>query len=217
MLGDLEQYMNPDNILGGVVAGVIASVIFIIAMRMFRPRIRISDNISVYPNDEGEEVLRIKIINLSYRAVADLTVQLYVEHKREVHGGPLKVRHVVGAKSSSQVQPGRRPFDKEVFDNCKRIRIEKQELIEALAAKPDGYLIAEVFARDAISGVGAIFEQKYALSADKFKHGSFELGNTMHIVPYAGALPFRIPGQMEAAKKSMSSQASVTSPETPTA
>lgn len=200
------------SIIAGVVSGLIASAVFLLALRWIRPKILIAQEVSVYPSDDnGDEVLRIKIVNLRYRAVADISVELFVEHSREVHGGAIKVRKGVGSKFVSHVQGPRKLRDKE-FDNARRIRIHKEELIQALAEKPNGYLLAEVFARDAVSGVGAIFTRKYALSTDMFKLGSYEYGNSVKIVPYQTGQQFKLPAQLDEARRA-GRQAQVTVPE----
>lgn len=188
------------SILGGVVSGFIASVVFLIVTRWIRPKIVISKHISAYPSDSGPEVLRIKIVNMRYRAVADVTVQVFVERKRAVHNGEVKVRTPIGKKFTSHIQQQRKFRDK-VFDNARRIRLDYDGLLLALAEKPDGYLVVEVFARDAISGVGAAFTREYALSTDMCVFGSFEVGNGSKIIPYTGAETFQLPKRLKEARE----------------
>ncbi len=200
------------NILGGIVSGLIASVVFLVVTRWIRPKIFISKHISAYPSDTGEEVLRIKIINLRHRAVADLTVQIFLERKRAVHNGEIKVRTPVGKKFTSHTQQQRKFRDK-VYDNARRIRIDYNDLLAALATHPDGYLVVEVFARDAISGVGAAFTREYALSTDMCMFGSFEVGNGATIVPYSGTETFQLPTKVKAARERLKAHQAAATPQ----
>lgn len=189
------------SVLAGVLSGVIASFVFLSITRFLRPKILISDHLSVYPSDtDDREVIRLKIINKRFRAVSDVSVSVYAEHKRSIHDGELKVRKNIGNKFTTQVITPRRFKDKE-FDNARRIRINYRELIEGLAANPMAYIVVEVYARDAVSGVGGIFTQHYALSADRCTFGSFKVGNGTEIVPYKGSAQFKLPHRLEEARK----------------
>lgn len=190
------------SVLAGIVSGLIASLVFLTATRFLRPKILISKQFAVYPSDnnDGKETVRLKVVNLRRRAASDVVVAVYAEHKRIVHGGPVKVRKSIGYNFTTHTITKRKFRDKE-YDNARRIRIDYRDLVEALA-NPEKYLIVEVYARDAISGVGEIFTQEYALAVDKFVFGSFELGNGTNIIPRQedDTTRFALPRRIAAAK-----------------
>lgn len=191
------------SILGGIVSGFLASIVFLAATRFLRPKIFISEYLSVYPTDSrGNEVVRMKIVNLRRRPASDVSVQVFVQHVQQVHGGPLKVRKRVGNRFTSHMIQARKLRDKE-FDNARRIRIDDEHMIKLLAENSSAYVVVEVFARDAVSGVGGIFRREYPLSTDSFQFGSFELGNGGEIKPYAGPRKYQLPERVEEARRAM--------------
>jgi hypothetical protein len=187
------------SLFGGVISGLIAALIFFIATRRMRPKISISPYVSVYPDQAGNEILRLKIVNMKRRAVSNICVEMFVEHKEPALNGEVKVRDPLGDKFVSTMLPPRKRRDT-VFDNALRIRIDRKDLLGMLAKYPDGYLTVHVYAQDAISGVGGIFSTNYAPGIDLFTYGAFEFGNGTSITPYAGTYPYRLPSDLDKAK-----------------
>lgn len=188
------------SILGGIISGLLASLIFFIATRRMRPKLLISSHISAYPNEAGDEILRLKVVNLKRRPISNLCVETFVEHKEPAEKGEVKVRDPVGGKFVSSMMPPKIRHDT-VFDNAMRIRIDRLDLLGMLAKYPAGYLTVQVYAQDAVSGVGGIFSRNYSPRLDLFIYGAFEIGNETKITAYQGTHPYRLPSDLDKARE----------------
>lgn len=178
----------------GVLSSLVASVVFLLGMNVvFTPKFRISPSISAYPTDNGDgnDTYRIKVINDRHRAASDVSVQVYVQHDQNVRGGAVKVKKAIGAKFNQHAIPAREWRVRDA-NNCRRIRIDREELEEVILSRPNPRVVVEVYARDSWSGVGKAFRQEYPLGLDSFERGSFIWGNTLEIQPYSGGQKFKL-------------------------
>ncbi|KTS03573.1 hypothetical protein NS283_11750 [Microbacterium testaceum] len=169
-----------------MLASLVASFIFLGWTRLLTPKIVISPHISVYPsNDAGVgDRYRVKIKNDRYRSVSDISVSVFVQERRVVTGGEIKVNKRIGTVWSTHTVVRKRRNDPEK-DNCRRVRILSDELEEVYLSKDHPHVLVEVYCRDSWSGVGRVFRQSYA-GIDGFRYGSFKHGDSMEIDPYVG-------------------------------
>ncbi len=63
------------NLLIGVISGIVASIFFTIFLFLIKPRIKVSDKISY--NGNGKKLYRIKIVNLTHFMLTNIKYKLF--------------------------------------------------------------------------------------------------------------------------------------------
>jgi hypothetical protein len=170
------------SIILGIVSSLAASMVWILMVRLIRPRIAISPLITESPTAEDDEkIFRIKIINRSRRAAVDLRFELSLLVPINAKGGIVLRNNIIPPISNAPMLlaplRGSDPDDL----NAYRIRFS-EDLRNLLAATVGGALRIRIYARHEVSGVGRVFERKYYDASSEIIVGQFEKGNTFNIV-----------------------------------
>lgn len=165
----------------GVLASLVASLVFLTGMRVMRPKLAISPDIARTPSDDGGNRFRIKIVNMGKRAAVDLTVLAYLDHPRKVPGGEIRVLKKLTVNSSQgTVLPGKNKSDSKAR-HARRIRFN-DDLDALWANEQQNSILIRVYARDGVSGYLSEYEMVYPLRRH-IKDGSFEFGDSLAVVP----------------------------------
>ncbi len=183
------------SIVIGIFSGVVASSVFLIVLRvLLRPKIAVSDRISAYPSDNGDDrdTYRVKIVNRRYRAVTDVSLAVFAVRMVPVHGGHVRSKKRIGVIYTSHSLPGRRWHDRH-HANCLRVRLVADDFEQQICrASADSQIAIEVYGRDSWSGVGRLKRTMYPLGIDSVVHGSFVDGQKIRIADYNGQQPMRL-------------------------
>lgn len=172
-----------------IVGGLGASILFLVALSLLRPRLTISHEISRTPTDGpvGEVRYRIKVVNKSRRSCVDVLVKGYLVRRRDVPGekdGQISSCYVlksVGLRRSEGFIPGYRKRD-HAAHYAQRIRIDDATMIE-WGADSDRYLLVRIVARDGVTGFPRSFSREYKLGS-QVHDGTFRAGISTAIVPW---------------------------------
>jgi hypothetical protein len=159
----------------GIIAALIATGIWALALAQLRPKIAISPHIAVAEED-GKMVYRVKIINRGRRTIEVLAA-------RNVKGGQVEVRKAVTMRTNTLNQlPGRRRKDR---DYKYAFRFGTNENLATLwdDSKTER-VVFRVFAQDALSRVGRAFERIYYSKTADLKQGVFDLGDCFDVTPH---------------------------------
>jgi hypothetical protein len=164
----------------GITSSIAASALWLVILGRFQPKIEISPEIA---EDHDESAapgrFRIKIINRRRRPAADLRFELSVITPKRTRYGYIKVRKVVPLRNDPPlIIPGRAKHNDD--DNAYRIRVS-EDLRAALSADERVMIRFRVYARDAISGIGKVFERTYFDPDCDIRRGDFGKGQTFEI------------------------------------
>ncbi|WP_341359206.1 hypothetical protein V5H98_15920 [Georgenia sp. M64] len=165
----------------GSMASLVASVVFLGAMKRIRPKLIISTEIARTPRDSGGNSFRIKVVNMSKRAAVDFQALAYLDHPRKVPEGQVRVLKPLRLHSTpGSVLPGKRKGDTEAR-HARRIRFH-DDLDTLWANDQENSLIVRIYARDGTSGYVSEYEVIFPLRRH-IKDGSFVYGDSLEIVP----------------------------------
>lgn len=173
-----------ENVLIGVLSGTVASAIWFIGLQRLRPRLDISTDIAEEPVAiAGSPRYYIKIVNKSHRTTSDLRFELCVlfrtasmsANRKQVidhtEPEPLMIRGKRRGSTSNGYRVGYITGPKEALAE---IRTNYSDL--------ESYHIRmQVYARDQISGVGELFEQRYNCICCSIKVGQFQSGPSLEV------------------------------------
>jgi hypothetical protein len=171
----------------GIVSSVIASLIFTVGVRLLRPEIEISDQIA---DEHGRH--RVKIVNARRRDAVDVNVHIFIEQPRQVQGETShQILSRVGNRFNMDALPGQsRPNKKDPRARYARwIRLD-EEFRTIWEEKGHDYpVLIVVFAKDAVSGVGRLFEKRYGPPHISVAKGVFKTGISMRVLPIEALEP----------------------------
>jgi hypothetical protein len=161
----------------GVLSSVVASAIWLAALRGLRPNLEISPVIVQDP--AAPSSFRIKIINKSRRAVVDVSFELAVMRPERARGGTVTMRKTVRlAGPPPLIIPGRRRGGDE---GMYRIRVNAD--LRSILERDDRHSIRlRVFGRDEWSGVGAVAQREYHDPTAEIVTGRYAKGPTFDVV-----------------------------------
>ena len=160
----------------GVVAGLVASLIWFAAFRIVRPRVKIAPRAAWEPSSG---VVRIKILNRARRDLVDIQFQLDVVRPlvdpKGISYALMRVRLLteppvilVGRSASGE-------------DNAYRLGAQLDPL-DVFSEDRSQFVRLRVFGRDSVSGVGRVAEARYHSLVD-FVDGNYETGQKFQISP----------------------------------
>jgi hypothetical protein len=169
----------------GVLGSLIASVLFLIFLYRFTPRILISQKIARLEDDEGRIYYQIKIANFTTRSVVDINFALYrvdVTMASE-YGQQVQVKWLeeIPLNLSSKKIPELSPFNpgrKSTTDYACKIRT--YESIENQWKGNNTYLRFIVYATDSLSGLNKVFSKDY-ISRNELVDQPFKIGELKRI------------------------------------
>ncbi|HEU0163709.1 MAG TPA: hypothetical protein VFQ54_01620 [Thermomicrobiales bacterium] len=159
----------------GILAALVASLVWFLIFRLIRPRIRIAP---IGTGDPATGWIRIKVLNGSRRDLIDLRFELDVMRPRVSPRGVTYGRSRVSlAGPAPVIIAGRgRPDDSNAY------RVAAQLDPTDVFTKDRAYFVRfRVFGRDALSGVGRVIEMRYD-TLSTFVEGEYEKGQTFQIV-----------------------------------
>lgn len=167
-----------DALFIGVVSSLCASVLFLLLLFLVRPRIHISPVLA--RTADGE--FRVKLVNRSRRAAADVRVQMFVsKHTYSVDGRPVYKLSPVDLKITDGlivVLPGFRRRD----EDCRYAR--RIVVIDDLdSIWPDdgrSVVLVRVYARDSFSNFGKQRSAQY--TREMIEEGDFKTGKDMQVL-----------------------------------
>lgn len=160
--------------------GLVGSVVWLWLLRRIRPRIKISNKIAEKIEPElGPSRFYIKIANLSRRAAVDLEIELAALHLKRAANGEIYAKSIIPIHNTlPHVLPGR-------HDGCIHghvLRLAVQHDLRAELANRDSTVIQlRIYARDELSGMGKVFETRYAAADSDIVRGAFSPGETYQI------------------------------------
>lgn len=168
-------------IVVGVLSSVVASFVWLFALRRVRPHIDISPVIVEDPPSEGSpRCFRIKIINRSRRALVDLAFELAVMRPTRTRGGVVQMRKVVRvAGPPPLIIPGRRNDGGD--HNVYRIRVNA-DIRGVLEQDEHRFIRLRVFGRDELSGIGRVAEREYHEPGAEITVGKYAKGQAFDVV-----------------------------------
>lgn len=176
----VETWLNA--LVTGVLSGMVASLLFLLALRQFRPKVSISPFIAREVDSLGEIRYRFKVVNRSFRPAVDVGVYLYRDRPRKVFGGVSAI-HCLKRIPLSDIHinliPGRRIRDKDA-------RHARRYLCDAdlLAYWPSDEfesVVLKVVCRDGFTGVCRIVEQRFELHST-IRDGHFAFGDNLEVI-----------------------------------
>lgn len=71
------MHFDFNSLIIGIISGIVSSVIIYLLVFCVKPKIKISDDIARYTDENDNDVYRIKIINKSYFSVFNLNYSLH--------------------------------------------------------------------------------------------------------------------------------------------
>lgn len=163
----------------GVIGSLVASIIFLLIVRSFRPRLEISPQIAEWgPNGSRSQV--IKIVNKGSRSIVDLRFELLLVTLKSVPDGILRSTKTVKLKKPEAfILYNFSKSDKDA-KYARRISIY-EDLNEIWNADDQQFLLFRVYAHDEVSGLAKLFEMEYRTKRNSLLAGQFHSGNTFSI------------------------------------
>lgn len=167
------------SFLLGVFGSIIASMIFLAALRSFRPKLEIS-NVIARNKSDGVKKFTIKILNKGKRSVVDLRFELLLMTKQSIKGGELRKATVIPlAKNHAFILYGFSHGDRE-FRYARRINIS-DDLDKTWRTDDQQYLLFRVYAHDEVSGLAKLFETEFRTKRNSIEDGIFTGGDTFEV------------------------------------
>ena len=176
----MDAWIN--TLITGVLSGMVASLLFLFALRQFRPKISISPFIARDVNSLGKVRYRFKVVNRSFRPAVDVAVYLYRDRPRKVSGGTSAI-HVLKRIPISDIHinliPGRRIGDREAR-HARRYNCDA-DLLEYWPDDEFESVVLKIVCRDGFTGVCRVVEQRFELHST-IRDGVFAFGDSLDVV-----------------------------------
>lgn len=183
-----------DSFVIGVVAGVVASVLFACLLQTLRPRLKLSPSITrtATRDPDSDFRYRVKVVNRARRPAVDVQMRAFlvrdqwVPSETEGEAGIVRVKTPVDLRRAGGgvIKPYRRR-DKEAA-YAHRVRFEQSAVAVLQDPSQAKYLVLEISARDGVSGLPRLFTQEYRLET-QIKSGTFYHGKSLKVAPPASA------------------------------
>lgn len=170
----------------GIISGVIAASIFFIALRIFKPRIVISDKIvkKLRTNEDGskEWFYVFKFINKTKSDIENVSIDLFLmEDYFSGSAKNYKFKKLEIAQSEFNFLIGRKNKDKEIHNNCVQMRI-KEPLEEIWNGKRE-WLHVQIDSTHSKSGRRKVQVKTYKDPSNSIVDGRFDSGENFDILP----------------------------------
>jgi hypothetical protein len=163
----------------GVLGGVVSSLIWLLLLRVLRPRVEIAPTISLSANRLGHEICRFKIVNRSRQAAVHLQIELdRVRIGAAVDGGQVDFRRSLPIKPAELMVLPR--FSRRDRKATYAYRLTTREPIKELLNDGRYEVRLRIYAQHPMSGVGQTFSQVF--KAGSVHDGLFEHGRSMRVV-----------------------------------
>ena len=165
----------------GLLSGIVASVLFAILSRCFKPKIVIADKIA--KTYEGETpVYKVKFVNLSkhYAKNVHITAQFIDrQNAHEENGVIVQTRPLKFVRTNFQFVE---PFDSKDGEARYAVRLRFYDNIEKLWNDPDHTALEiSVYCENEMNGVGKVFKKVYS-TPRSISVGTYETGKNTNII-----------------------------------
>lgn len=173
---DINSLTN--NLTVGVIAGVIAALANLIIVRITRPRLKVSKDIS----KEKDSIYRIKVINKTWCDIEDIKLEAFVltkyttttEGDEDYKLEPVKIKCPHYTYLSGYI--GR---DKKMHNNC--IQVSLDDDLEQKWKGSDVFIF-QVTAFNKFTGVRRIKRVRFHCPSKTIKKGKFKSGQKFEII-----------------------------------
>lgn len=162
----------------GVLSSLIASFIFLLNIRLIKPKIDISPNITKFFTDKGKEVYSIKIINRSRQPAINVRAQFHYIYESQLSGGPLTTAKDLKLKRDEvfQIHKYKKIKDPKKEEANFAYRFLCYDDIESLISDEsrDYKIRITILAYNSFSGLGKVFIKVYdktEIIPGRFKQG----------------------------------------------
>ena len=167
-------------ILLGIIGGLASSSLFLIILSKFRPKLAISEVMSV-GEYEGSKLYSFKVLNKGSRRAINIKVELYIIGHRVVKGakGRGKKYYQVSLLKDQFIRL--EPLTKESGEFSSFEFSTDVNLEEEWRSKEESYLLCIVTAQDDLTSFNKTFEIRYESIKESFKEGRFGYGEDMTV------------------------------------
>jgi hypothetical protein len=161
-----------ENLLIGVTGSVVASILFLSALYLLRPRIAFSPHIADQTKG-SDPMFGFKIINRSYWPITHLEFQLTLITPKAVPDGVVLTNRLIELTKEKVFEVG--GYSKRDKDAHYALRIGSPADLHSLRTSDAQYLYFTVSAQHSLSGFQRVFTKYYHPQSD-IKEGHHEFG-----------------------------------------
>lgn len=165
----------------GLLSGIVASVLFTMLSRCFKPKIVIADKIT--KTDEGHgPVYRVKFVNLSKHYAKNVHITAQFIDRKNAHkekGVIVQTRPLKFVRTDFQFVA---PYDTKDNEARYAVRLRFQDNIEELWKDPDHTALEfSIYCENEMNGVGKVFKKIYPTPKSIAK-GTYETEKSTKII-----------------------------------
>lgn len=160
----------------GIVSGVIASLLFLLALFFLKPSIQISDKICTN-NEYGKSYYFIKTINKTWWTVYDIKVELSLLQPSPTKGGIIYKVDKIELRREPPFQIP--PYSKKDKDAFYAVLFSTESDLDELWTEKTHCLKVVISARHNFSGFSNIFTKEYFSKEHAIHKGKFEFGKSL--------------------------------------
>lgn len=171
-----------NSLIIGIISGIVSSVIIYLLVFQVKPKIKISENIARYTNENGDNIYKIKVINKSFFAVFNLSYSLHYCHRQP--DGIIHIIEIEPLKSSLFYISQKCFFDK---DNKHAVRISYNIDKDKYPLDENSYLKFTIIATHSFTNTTSYKEATY--NRDDIIDGMFETGDSMKVLSVSAPSP----------------------------
>ncbi|MEP5829723.1 MAG: hypothetical protein ABJ300_05610, partial [Maribacter dokdonensis] len=161
----------------GILSGIIASSLFFLALRVFKPKIIISDKIvrQQTTNEEGDQIIVywFKFINMTKADIENVSIDLFI--MEDYFNGSAKnynTKRLNIAQPEFKFLTGKKSRSKETYNNCVQMMI-KEPLEEKWNGKKE-WLHVQIDSKHSQSGRRKVHVKKYQDPTSSIVSGKFD-------------------------------------------
>jgi hypothetical protein len=167
-----------EELIVGLISGIVASFAFFIMLRLWLPRLSISAEIAKEQLG-GKQHFTFKIVNKSRRALINVHVQAQLAELKGAEGGQLFVTHAIPIKRDRVFHVG--GFSRRDIRADYAIRFATEQDIEAMWVDESALVRFRVIATDEISGLSRAFLKEFHTKRHCIKSGSHGFGSSLSV------------------------------------
>lgn len=173
-----------ESLVVGVAASLVASFVWVVLLRLLRPKVDIATLACFDPSDDK---LKIKVINRSRRAIVHIHVEVATVMHVSAAGGLVGMRHVIPLFSPEPLAiEGYRKGNDDQNAYRFAVKIERKDLQDLIASNSSN-LRFSVYCEDELSGLGRLFQHAFH-DASEIVCGSYAKGQDFNVVLATGDL-----------------------------
>ena len=171
-----------ENIISGIIVGVVANTIFLLTLSRLRPKVSIGPQIARREDrNTGKIRYRIKITNRTRTAITDIKATLDLMWPQQEVGGIIYRSKTIPLVGDAPIAIER--FSARDSDANYAYRFSTDEPIDELWENDSQqFLRFRITCRHSLSGFGGFFIQDFHLKRQAICDGSFSKGDTFEIV-----------------------------------